>query len=100
MFWKMAERTRNIYTKKYPKKRKEKCTASEALVRSITLSEVASGLNIGDFMLLSKAEAKSLGKARQYILANAFEAIIGAVYLEHAIRKKLLAFWKNSFRQN
>ena len=58
-----------------------------ALVNSITLSEVANGLNIGDFLLLSKGEAKSLGKARQYILANAFEAIIGAVYLEHGYEK-------------
>ena len=58
-----------------------------ALVNSITLSEVAGGLNIGDLMLLSKGEAKSLGKARQYILANAFEALIGAVYLEHGYEK-------------
>ena len=58
-----------------------------ALVNSITLSEVASGLNIGDLMLLSKGEAKSMGKARQYILANAFEAIAGAVYLEHGYEK-------------
>ena len=69
--------------KKYPKKTEGEMTALRAaLVNSITLSEVAGGLNIGDLMLLSKGEAKSLGKARQYILANAFEAIIGAVYLE------------------
>ena len=74
--------------KKYPKKKEGEMTALRAaLVNSITLSEVANGLNIGDFLLLSKGEAKSLGKARQYILANAFEAIIGAVYLEHGYEK-------------
>ena len=74
--------------KKYPKKTEGEMTALRAaLVNSITLSEVASGLNIGDLMLLSKGEAKSLGKARQYILANAFEALIGAVYLEHGYEK-------------
>ena len=32
--------------------------------------------------MLSKGEAKSEGKARQIILANAFEALIGAIYLD------------------
>ena len=74
--------------KKYPQKTEGEMTALRAaLVNSITLSEVAVELNIGDLMLLSKGEAKSLGKARQYILANAFEALIGAVYLEHGYEK-------------
>ena len=68
-----------------------------ALVNSIMLSEVASELNIGDFMLLSKGEAKSLGKARQYILANAFEAIIGAVYLERGYEETFGFLEKNLF---
>lgn len=38
-------------------------------------------------MLLSKGESKSGGKARQYILANAFEAFIGAVYLDGGYKK-------------
>ena len=86
--------------KKYPKKTEGEMTALRAaLVNSITLSEVAGGLNIGDLMLLSKGEAKSLGKARQYILANAFEALIGAVYLEHGY-EKTFGFWKKLFWQN
>ena len=84
--------------KKYPKKTEGEMTALRAaLVNSITLSEVASELNIGDFMLLSKGEAKSLGKARQYILANAFEAIIGAVYLERGYEKTFGFLEKNLF---
>ena len=61
------------------------------------LSEVASELNIGDLMLLSKGEAKSLGKARQYILANAFEAIIGAVYLGRGYEETFGFLEKNLF---
>ena len=83
--------------KKYPQKTEGEMTALRAaLVNSITLSEVAVELNIGDLMLLSKGEAKSLGKARQYILANAFEALIGAVYLEHGY-EKIYGFWKKIF---
>ena len=84
--------------KKYPKKTEGEMTALRAaLVNSITLSEVAGGLNIGDLMLLSKGEAKSLGKARQYILANAFEAIIGAVYLERGYEETFGFLEKNLF---
>lgn len=84
--------------KKYPKKTEGEMTALRAaLVNSITLSEVAGELNVGDFLLLSKGEAKSLGKARQYILANAFEAIIGAVYLEHGYEKTFGFLEKNLF---
>ena len=37
---------------------------------------------MNDFLLLSKGEAKDTGKARQYILANTFEALLGAIYLD------------------
>jgi ribonuclease-3 len=37
---------------------------------------------VGDFLLLSKGEAKDTGRARDVILADVFEAIIGAVYLD------------------
>lgn len=53
-----------------------------ALVNSIMLAEVAAGLQISDFLLLSRGEAKDEGKARMYILANTFEAIVGALYLD------------------
>ena len=53
-----------------------------ALVNSIMLADVANSLGIGDFLLLSRGEAKDEGKARMYILANTFEAIVGAIYLD------------------
>src|SRR6185436_819439 len=51
-----------------------------ALVNTNSLSEVASGLGINEYLLLSKGEAKDTGRARHIILADALEAIIGALY--------------------
>lgn len=53
-----------------------------ALVNSVTLARIASNVGLNDFLLLSRGEAKDTGKARQYILANAFEAVIGAIYID------------------
>ncbi len=53
-----------------------------ALVNTITLSEAASKIGMNDFLLLSRGEAKDTGRARQYILADTFEAFIGALYLD------------------
>ncbi len=53
-----------------------------ALVNANMLSETAQDLGLNDYLLLSHGEAKDLGRARQYILANAFEALIGAIYLD------------------
>ncbi len=53
-----------------------------ALVNAVIISEVASKIGMNDFLLLSKGEMKDTGKARQYILANTYEAYIGALYLD------------------
>lgn len=58
-----------------------------ALVNANILSEIAKEIGIEPFLLLSRGEAKELGKARHYILANAFEAVIGAIYLDQGMRK-------------
>jgi ribonuclease III len=46
------------------------------------LSEVAKQLGFGDWLLLGKGEEKSGGRAKPKILADAFEAIVAAVYLD------------------
>jgi ribonuclease-3 len=46
------------------------------------LTSVAEEIGFNDFLLLSKGEAKEGGKARAYILANTFEALLGAIYLD------------------
>ncbi len=53
-----------------------------ALVNADTCAKVATSLGVNDFLLLSKGESKDVGRARTYILANALEAIIGAIYLD------------------
>lgn len=53
-----------------------------ALVNADTCGKVAQTLGANDFLLLSRGESKDTGRARQYILANTLEAIIGAVYID------------------
>ncbi len=53
-----------------------------SLVNAIIIGEVALSLGMNDYLLLSKGEAKDIGKARSYILANTYEAYVGAVYLD------------------
>jgi len=69
--------------KKYPSSTEGELTAfRSALVNTISISRVASKIGMNDYLLLSKGEAKDNGKARQYILADTYEAYIGAVYLD------------------
>jgi ribonuclease III len=61
----------------------EMTSLRSALVNADTCARVATTLGVNDFLLLSKGEAKdTAGRARQYILANALEAIIGAMYVD------------------
>ena len=69
--------------RKFPVKQEGELTAYRAaLVNTVSLAESARSLGLGDYLLLSKGEAKDTGRARDVILADAFEAIIGAVYLD------------------
>ena len=52
------------------------------MVKEATISEIAFSLNIGDALKLGEGELKSAGWRRPSILADALEAIIGAVYLD------------------
>lgn len=52
-----------------------------ALVSSVALAEVARGIGVGPHLLLGVGEERSGGREKESILADAVEAIIGAVYL-------------------
>ncbi|MBU6500862.1 MAG: ribonuclease III [Patescibacteria group bacterium] len=56
-----------------------------ALVNYQILAKVAEGIGLEKFILLSRGEKKDTGKAREVILANAIEAVIGAIYLDRGI---------------
>lgn len=58
-----------------------------SLVNSKMLATVAEEIGLEDYLYLSKGESKDTNsKARQYILANAVEALIGAIYLDQGIK--------------
>lgn len=68
---------------KYPEKPEGDLTAYRAaLVNTQSISDAATKLGMNEFLLLSRGEARDTGRARMIILANAFEAMIGALYLD------------------
>lgn len=73
--------TEHLYAH-YPNPEGELTNWRAALVNSVMLAKVAAKFDLNDFLLLSRGEAKDTGRARQYILANAVEAVIGALYLD------------------
>ncbi len=69
--------------RKYPKKDEGELTAyRSAIVNTVSLTKVAEHIGLNEFMRLSKGEAKDKGRARGIILANAVEAVIGAIYMD------------------
>lgn len=68
---------------RFPAKPEGELTAYRAvLVNTVSLAESAQQLSVSEHLRLSKGEQKDTGRARQIILADAFEAIIGAIYLD------------------
>jgi len=51
------------------------------------LAKIAKHLNLGKYLLLGKGEDMTGGRERHSILANAFEAVIGAIYLDSGLEK-------------
>lgn len=74
--------TENLY-KTYPNPEGELTNWRSALVRGEMLAAIAGEIDMGEYLFLSRGEAKSGGRARQIILANAFEALLGAIYLDN-----------------
>ncbi len=67
----------------YPERPEGDLTAFRAaLVNAVTLANVAAEIGMNDHLLLSRGEAKDTGRARSILLANAIEALIGAIYLD------------------
>ncbi len=74
--------TKHLF-EKYPNQSEGDMTAyRSALVRGKHLAEVGLELELGEYLRLSNGEEKSGGRTKKYILANAVEAVIGAIYLE------------------
>jgi len=68
------------------------------LVQGQTIADVSQGISLGDFILFSDAEAASGGAKNDHILADVFEAVIGAIYLDSGFgecKKLIEKHWKD-----
>lgn len=72
--------------KKFPHYPEGKLTFIKTyLVRTTTLTDLAKALSLGEFLLMSKGEELGLGRENPVLLANSFEAVIGAIYSDQGI---------------
>jgi len=78
--------TEHLY-QNYPNPEGELTNWRAALVNTKMLAKVAHNLGFNKYLFLSKGEAQDTGRARQCILADAFEALIGAIYLDQGYEK-------------
>lgn len=68
--------------KNYPNPEGDLTNWRSALVKTESISEAAQNLGFEDFLMMSRGEAGGTGRSRQLILANCFEAVIGAIYMD------------------
>lgn len=66
----------------YPNPEGDLTNWRSSIVNSKKISEISRRLDFEQYLYLSKGEAKDTGRAREYILGNAFEAVVGAIYLD------------------
>jgi ribonuclease-3 len=74
--------TEFLYTKYSGHNEGDLTAYRSALVNAVTLGSLADSLMFNDMMRLSKGEAKDVHRARSSILADAYEAFVGALYLD------------------
>ena len=83
--------------KRFPQVKEGKLSRLRAsLVKGVTLAEIARELNLGEVLILGQGELKSGGYRRESILADAVEAIFGAIYLDSgldAVKTLILALF-------
>ena len=88
---------------RYPRaKEGELSRLRSSLVKGETLAELAQELSLGDYLKLGPGELKSGGFRRSSILADAFEALLGAIYLDsglEACRRVVLRLFQDKLAQ-
>lgn len=71
---------------KFPKKTEgELSKVKSILVRKSVLADIATKMSLGDLVLINWGEEKTGGRSRHSILADTFEAVIGAIYLDKGL---------------
>ncbi len=86
--------TDHLY-KTYPNPEGELTNWRASIVNADILADLAESLGLEEYLYLSRGETKDKGKARHYILANAFEAVVGAIYLDRGMREAKKFITKN-----
>jgi len=100
--------TSQFLFEKFPRKPEGELTSiRSALVCGKNLARVAKKLNLGKFLFLSRGEAAAGGNKKNHILANVFEAFLGALFLdsnlqtcEKFLRENLLGATDQILREN
>ncbi len=73
---------------KYPTKAEGELTSiRSSVVRTESLAQESRNLGIGQYLKMSKGEQDSGGKDKDYLLANTYEAVLGAIYLDQGLEK-------------
>ncbi len=86
--------------KKYPEKSEGELTAiRSAIVRTESLAEESRRLDIGKHILMSKGEEDSGGKDKDFILANTYEALLGAIYVDQGFEECEKFVKKTAFKK-
>ncbi len=77
----------------FPNPEGELTSFRAALVNGEMLAVIAGRIGLGEYLLMSKGEAKDMGRARMWLLANAMESVIGALYLDsgYEVTKEFIA---------
>ncbi len=91
-----------IYNRFYDYPEGDLAKIKSAVVSETTLAKIAREINLGSFLIMGKGEEQSGGRDRTSILANSFEALIGAVYLDSGLkcsRKFILSFLRKEIER-
>ena len=74
--------------KKFPSSPEGELSKMRAsMVNEKAFAKIARYLGIGEYLFISHSEEQNHGRDKDSILSNAFEAIIGAIYLESGLEK-------------
>ncbi len=90
--------TENLFNK-YPNPEGELTNWRAALVNAKMLAKIAGDLGINEFLFLSRGETKDVGRARQCLLANTLEAVIGAIFLDRGLKSVAKFIQKNILKE-
>ncbi len=91
-----------IYKRFYDYPEGDLAKIKSAVVSETTLAKIAREINLGSFLIMGKGEELSGGRDRTSILANSFEALIGAVYLDSGLkcsRKFILSYLRKEIER-